>query len=100
MRTSNTTLIGHLSQHPITAPQNGDLATYFTLVASENGETNWFNVTTSVWKNWLLPELQAGDQVKVTGQLREEVWKDPFDNSEYIIASLAASNIQRLAVAA
>ena len=99
MRTSNTTLIGHLSQHPITDAKNGNLTTVFTLAASENGETNWFNVTTSVWKNWLF-NLQAGDQVKVTGQLREEVWKDPFDNSEYIIASLAASNIQRLAAAA
>ena len=100
MRTSLTTLIGHLSQHPTTDAKNGNLTTVFTLAASQNGETNWFNVTTSVWKNWLREELRVGDQVKVTGQLTEMVWKDPFDNSEYIIASLAASNIQRLTTAA
>lgn len=100
MHTSTTTLTGHLSHPPITDARNGDLTTTFTLAAIQNGETNWFNVTTSAWKNWLIPDLQAGDQVKVTGQLREEVWTNPFDNSEYVIASLTASNVQKLAIAA
>lgn len=76
---------------------NNDYIIEFVIKTIREGENASINVSSSPWRNWQLTSLKKGDEVQITGQLHAEVWQDPFENEEWEILKLEATDVSMLA---
>ncbi len=74
---------------------NQDYLVQFVIKTVREGETAWFNVTTTGWEAWSVKE---GDEVALTGELTSETWIDPFEKEEVVTLEMNATSLKKLAV--
>lgn len=76
---------------------DNDYLINFVIKTIREGQSASINVSTNPFRNWNLTNLKKGNQVQLTGKLTEEIWTDPFENSDWEILHLEATDVSILA---